>query len=92
MIELKPCPFCGRKASMFTWDFDNEYNAGCSICGIHTDDYKTPEEAANAWNKRCPNVQEVQYYTFISQLANGLLDYEDAVDKAQEIIEEAQYD
>ena len=92
--ELKSCPFCGRKANFFTLNFvkEKEYNAGCKICGIHTDNYKTMEEAANAWNKRCTNVREVQFYTFISQLANGLLDFDDAIDEAQKIIAEAQYD
>lgn len=90
--ELKTCPFCGRNASLFTWHFVNEYHAGCKICGIYTDDCKTPEEAANLWNKRCPSVQEVQFYSFISQLANGSLEYEEAIDIAQKIITEAQYD
>ena len=56
---LKPCPFCGGKASLFsfkqpddsiTYEVDCE-NDGCE-CSACTAMHDTPEEAAAVWNKR----------------------------------------
>lgn len=57
--DLKPCPFCGGKASLFsveqpdgstTYEVDCE-NAGCEVSAC-TAMHDTPEEAAAVWNKR----------------------------------------
>jgi Lar family restriction alleviation protein len=57
--DLKPCPFCGGKASLFrfkqpdgsiTYEVDCE-NDGCE-CSACTAMHDTPEEAAAVWNKR----------------------------------------
>ena len=57
--ELKPCPFCGRPASLFcveqpdgelTYEVDCE-NEGCEV-SVCTMLYPTKQEAANVWNQR----------------------------------------
>ena len=59
MPYLKPCPFCGGKASLFsfeqpdgsiTYEVDCE-NEGCEVSAC-TAMHDTPEEAAAVWNKR----------------------------------------
>ena len=56
---LKPCPFCGGHASLFsveqpnyhiTYEVDCE-NKGCEVSAC-TMLYDTPEQAAAVWNKR----------------------------------------
>lgn len=56
---LKPCPFCGGKASIFkceqpggsiTYEVDCE-NSDCEVSAC-TAMHDTPEEAAAVWNKR----------------------------------------
>lgn len=68
-IELKPCPFCGKSVATVgtvaevQGDIGNEWsethyvavcdfnNGGCGSCG--TCDNETPEQAIEAWNRRC---------------------------------------
>ncbi len=59
MVQLKRCPFCGGKASMFkfkqpdgsiTYEVDCE-NDSCEVSAC-TAMHDTPEEAAAVWNKR----------------------------------------
>jgi Lar family restriction alleviation protein len=58
MIELKPCPFCGGEAFLAEYDYalDNGYIAThfveCNGCSVTTFEYDSPEEAAEAWNRR----------------------------------------
>ena len=63
--SLKPCPFCGSKAELLTMsysggkvygvfcisDLEAEYQHGHFI-----DNYRTQEEAIDAWNRRRGNV------------------------------------
>lgn len=48
--KLKPCPFCGGKATKEqigrAWDIE------CEDCQSSTRMYPTPEEAEEAWNRR----------------------------------------
>ena len=63
--ELKPCPFCGSKASLKkikTKHFIDEemIDAYCVICnafdcGCLTQYCRTPEEAEKTWNRRAEN-------------------------------------
>ena len=57
--ELKPCPFCGGPASLFsvvqpdgtvTWEVDCE-NKDCEVSAC-TMLYETREQAAAVWNER----------------------------------------
>ena len=56
LIELKPCPFCGREATFWTnADTGGEYAACQSLsCKtiVETYSYDTKEKAAKVWNNR----------------------------------------
>lgn len=62
MIELKRCPFCGGKASIYNGTIRaNRYFVGCTRCtaaiGIFISNGWQPtffskQEAADAWNDR----------------------------------------
>lgn len=67
MIELKPCPFCGRKPSKVRQHHSDcsrtiYYNVACkaprSKCHVnpYTPFFKSEEEAADAWNRRANNI------------------------------------
>ena len=49
MSELKPCPFCGGTAVFLSY---TKYWVVCTDCLAETSCYATPEEAAEAWNRR----------------------------------------
>lgn len=59
-IELKPCPFCGGKASVYKgMQAFNDYEIHCNACGMcgpnfgALDETLTPEQdAITAWNTR----------------------------------------
>ena len=58
-IELRPCPFCGRKASMIKNECEETGFTGWFVfhsCGlmqdIHTKIEDSPERAAYDWNRR----------------------------------------
>lgn len=58
--ELKECPFCGGKATLHkdTWPVDDAGNKAvaywvrCRSCGSCSKEYKNPEKASEAWNRR----------------------------------------
>lgn len=56
-ISLKPCPFCGGESTLDGYKSGGNF-AGCinefDNCPVQaiTEAYDTPEEAANAWNRR----------------------------------------
>lgn len=59
MENLLPCPFCGGEAEIFDYDPENEvgfhepYTVQCSNqCCCLGKDFRTREEAAEAWNRR----------------------------------------
>lgn len=54
--ELKPCPFCGSEAEIYTGSYHpfslRSYDyVYCKGCGVTTRMYDTEREAAEAWNK-----------------------------------------
>ena len=58
-IELKPCPFCGKKAKVETITDIFHHSTfmvvcGNDGCGCHpmTDPFESRREAADAWNRR----------------------------------------
>lgn len=51
--ELKPCPFCGCGAEMFTRG--GRYTARCRSCFCGTGEYKDLGRASEAWNRRAYN-------------------------------------
>lgn len=59
--ELKPCPFCGNVAPKLhtqRWPVDDRGNydkafwVRCGKCRACSHEYKVPEKAAEAWNRR----------------------------------------
>ena len=52
--ELKACPYCGGKASVYEAEFEGEtvFIAGCDECGISTPASKNAAVVAEVWNKR----------------------------------------
>ena len=70
-VSLLPCPFCGGKASLFsfeqpdgstTWEVDCE-NDNCEVSAC-TAMHDTPEEAAAVWNRRPVCVDDSDEKTF----------------------------
>lgn len=60
MTELKPCPFCGRKAVLREKANIGTYivectNGNCPASYMIGNDYETEEEAAEVWNRRADN-------------------------------------
>ena len=55
MLELKPCPFCGKKPELFHYG-KNDYSIKCMNrkCGVRADTitYKPLKKTIAAWNKR----------------------------------------
>ena len=52
MEELKPCPFCGAKATLWReGGVDRPYHILCG-CGGRVGWFETREEAIEAWNRR----------------------------------------
>lgn len=62
ILQLKKCPICGREAEWYTL----HYSSGTYIaCAYNFDDHTirvfgyTPEEAAEKWNTRPSNAEEL---------------------------------
>ena len=58
-LTLKPCPFCGGKASYVEhviYTVASTYGVRCDSCDVQTYQFYTSKEAANgAWNRRADN-------------------------------------
>lgn len=55
MAELLPCPFCGGKAFINTYDYEGfgkTYYVFCTNCQVETFERNTEVEAVEAWNRR----------------------------------------
>ena len=59
MSELKPCPFCGGKATSVLYHNRNlsfiRYFVKCQHCLVATENYEKRETAIKAWNRRADN-------------------------------------
>lgn len=59
-IELKPCRFCGSKENEIKeyWMRRNRkmWYIRCCGCWYESECFRTKEEAAEAWNRRCNDV------------------------------------
>lgn len=54
-IILKTCPFCGEHAATIVESGQfpaNPFYVLCDCCLSSIDSFRSPEEAARAWNKR----------------------------------------
>lgn len=53
-VDIKDCPFCGGKASIFKDKYEGEiiYTVSCEECGISTAAYEHEQSALNDWNRR----------------------------------------
>ena len=65
MNELKPCPFCGEEAQIFTNDEagylgNNRYAVKCGNCFCGTGYYKDPVRATETWNKRANDKEDTK--------------------------------
>ena len=74
--QLKPCPFCGGRANLFhvplssgsvVHEVDCE-NDDCRV-SVCTQAYDTPEEAAAAWNRRAPCLDDSDEKRFSGLIA-----------------------
>lgn len=52
MTELKPCPFCGRKADLYKYAKNGMFLVRCEYCGVETIYFDKEEDATEAWNRR----------------------------------------
>ena len=50
MEELKPCPFCGGKATAYICG--RIFVVECESCGTSSDGFDSKKEAVEAWNRR----------------------------------------
>ena len=67
MSELKPCPFCGGRATVKTRYIGygsiglgehDEYRVVCKECRASNDEYRRESEAIAAWNRRAQPANE----------------------------------
>lgn len=54
IIHLEPCPFCGTKAEIRTFDRKTFY-VTCGECRADSGGYDTLMDAVAAWNRRTKN-------------------------------------
>lgn len=53
MVELKPCPFCGKRPIVHRSLFSEKYRIRCENgCGAETAPFSTKEKAIEVWNTR----------------------------------------
>ena len=62
MIELKPCPFCGKKVEWYSGAIE------CKTCGLRFRPYGSSKESCDRqWNKRayehCDNKKGIEKLT-----------------------------
>ena len=83
MEELKPCPFCGKPATLFH-DTSSDYETHWSYSVECTDDencnasisyIQTDEEAANRWNTRKGCAQEGKMSDSLADRAEIIIHY-----------------
>ena len=51
-MVVERCPFCGSVGSVNSLSMLETFHVVCWKCGAKTNEYDTPEEAADAWNRR----------------------------------------
>lgn len=70
MSELKPCPFCGSKATTRTGsDFTNSnYSVFCRNCFASTGVFLSDVEAISAWNTRTSDARIAELEAEVERL------------------------
>ena len=73
--NLKPCPFCGAHAKIFT-NNDKEHTCyiECVCCFVRTDDYYDKKYLVKDWNRRCdsPNANHDEWYHALNALFDAV--------------------
>jgi Lar family restriction alleviation protein len=57
---LKPCPFCGSTAEVFSDDCDGKKFVMCNRCCAASDVCNSPDVAINEWNRRAGESNNAQ--------------------------------
>lgn len=52
MVKLKPCPFCGESARLYSSYLGDAHFVKCDSCQTEIKAYPTEEEARSVWNTR----------------------------------------
>ena len=60
MIELKPCPFCGNNNILWSLGWGMSHGVMCGTCGASFQHRKSQKEAAEAWNRRTYQPEEIE--------------------------------
>lgn len=58
-MKLKPCPFCGGEATLWSGNIDDDYSdlyydVYCTACNCMTPKFHDEESAIRFWNRREP--------------------------------------
>lgn len=58
-MKLKPCPFCGGEAKLWSGNIDDDYldvyyDVYCTACNCMTPKFHAEESAITFWNRRRP--------------------------------------
>lgn len=87
--DIKACPLCKGAATIVIprGHYFPFYIAKCTECGLQTNRYPTPEEAAAAWNKR-PE-EELEILKGIENFENEMKASGYSDDDVNEIIKKA---
>lgn len=74
--ELKPCPFCGSEAKLFTARGKCNQIVRCVACNVSPGYRQTKKEAIEAWNTRAePQKVAIANVTFTQEQLDEIKEY-----------------